>query len=53
MKMDQWYAEDFGANDRAVIEHLRRYANPDLAGGLAGTTEIDDDSYDWRLNAAP
>lgn len=48
-----WYAEDFGASDAAIIGHLRAYAMPDLAARLDGFTAIGDDRYDWRLNDAP
>ena len=45
-----WFREDFGGSDAAVIEHLRRYANPDYAERLAVTTTISDHHYDWALN---
>lgn len=48
-----WYADDFGASDAAIIGHLRAYAMPDLAARLDTFTAIDDDRYDWRLNDAP
>ncbi len=47
-----WFDEDFGGNDRGVIEHLRRYAEPELDAALGSIERISDDSYDWRLNAA-
>ncbi len=47
-----WFQDDFGADEREVIAHLRRYAAPDLAQRLAKVTAIDDD-YDWTLNDAP
>jgi hypothetical protein len=46
----EWFKEDFGGTDRSVIAHLRRYAAPPLATGLAGREWLDDDRYDWRLN---
>jgi len=48
----EWFQEDFGGDDRAVIEHLRRYAEPSLAERLAGASRIADDHYDWSLNDA-
>jgi hypothetical protein len=48
-----WYGEDFGGSDAAIIDHLRRYADPALAGRLAGAGEIADDAYDWTLNDVP
>ncbi len=47
-----WFDEDFGGNDKGVIEHLRTYAAPDLAQKLEGTKSISDHAYDWSLNDA-
>ena len=41
-----WYEADFGGTKRGVIEHLKHYAGP----ALAGIRDISDDRYDWRLN---
>lgn len=46
----EWFQEDFGGSDAGVIEHLRRYAAPDLAAALADIERISDDDYDWALN---
>lgn len=48
----EWFAVDFGGSDRAVIEHLRSYANPPLAAQLQAIEKIGDDDYDWALNDA-
>ena len=45
-----WYAEDFGGSDEAVIDHLLDYAGPDLAVQLEGFGRIDRYRYDWNLN---
>lgn len=45
-----WFHEDFGDNDKDVIEHLRQYADPKLVNSLSGITRIADDRYDWVLN---
>ena len=45
-----WYKADFGGTDRGVIDHLRRYAGPELAAALAGIDRVSGDRYDWRLN---
>jgi hypothetical protein len=45
-----WYKPDFGNSDRGVIDHLRRYAGPELAAALAGIDRISGDRYDWGLN---
>jgi hypothetical protein len=47
-----WFKEDFGPNDAAILAHLARYAEPDLAAKLAGITKLDDHAYDWTLNDA-
>ncbi len=48
-----WFESDFGGSDRGVIEHLRKYAKAPLKKQLTSITEIEDDRYDWRINAAP
>jgi hypothetical protein len=45
-----WYAGDFGGSDVAVLEHLRRYASPEVARKLQSITRISGYEYDWRLN---
>lgn len=47
-----WFAADFGSEDKAVIEHLRRYADPPLAAQLQAIGKISGDDYDWALNDA-
>ncbi|WP_119167831.1 DUF547 domain-containing protein [Algihabitans albus] len=47
----RWFREDFGDSEAGVIAHLRDYAEPELAGRLAGVTGIFDHRYDWTLNA--
>lgn len=46
----EWFAADFGGKDRAVIEHLRLYAEPPLAAQLQLIEKISGDAYDWSLN---
>lgn len=46
-----WYRDDFGADDAAVVDHLRRYAEPPLAARLDGIRRIAGHDYDWALNA--
>ena len=49
-----WYQDDFGGDEAAVIAHLRSYARPALAAKLESITEVYDFEYDWTLNdAAP
>lgn len=47
-----WFAADFGGKDKAVIDHLRRYAAPPLAAQLQAIDKISGDDYDWALNDA-
>jgi Protein of unknown function, DUF547. len=47
-----WFEEDFGGGDRGVIEHLKRYARPDLHARLNEIHSIAGHQYDWRLNDA-
>jgi hypothetical protein len=48
----RWFQEDFGADDPAVIAHLRHWAGPELAARLDGISRIRGHDYDWRLNDA-
>lgn len=45
-----WFKADFGETDRAVIDHLMRFAKPLLAAQLLNRSAIDDHQYDWSLN---
>ncbi len=45
-----WYQADFGGNQRGVVEHLRKYADGDLADRLKGRKSYDSHRYDWSLN---
>ena len=47
-----WYEDDFGRTDQAVLDHLRKYASPELEQQLAGVKAIGEDEYDWGLNDA-
>lgn len=51
-KIYTWFEEDFGGSSAGVIDHLRRYAEGDLAEGLATISRIADSEYDWGLNGA-
>jgi hypothetical protein len=48
-----WYHADFGSGDAALLDHLKRYAAPELRAQLARFRAPDDDAYDWRLIDAP
>lgn len=45
-----WYEEDFGDSEAAVIEHLLEYSSDALAEQLETFDSIDDYQYDWALN---
>ena len=45
-----WYAEDFGGAEAAVIEHLISYADGELATFLRGLDGAIEYRYDWSLN---
>ncbi len=45
-----WYREDFGDSELALIEHLSNYASDELKSELSQFEEIDDYDYDWALN---
>ncbi len=47
-----WFQEDFGGGERAVLAHLSRYAEAALASTLAATGSIAGYDYDWSLNDA-
>lgn len=46
----KWLQEDFGGSEARVIEHLTRYADPELEKKLKGLSDIDGDRYNWSLN---
>jgi hypothetical protein len=47
-----WFYEDFGGSDVALISHLKRYAGPALKERLEPVSKISGDRYDWSLNDA-
>ena len=51
-KIYEWFVEDFGGNEKGVLDHIRHYANPRLAKSLANFAAIDGYRYDWGLNDA-
>jgi len=52
-KIFGWYQQDFGADEAAVLDHLGRLADPELAAALRGASKISSYRYDWSLNEAP
>ncbi|MDA9918613.1 DUF547 domain-containing protein [Erythrobacter sp.] len=49
-KIFNWYRDDFGRSDEAIINHLKLFAKPDLKQALEQTNSIDQYAYDWSLN---
>ncbi len=47
-----WFQDDFGGNDKSVVEHLKQFAGPALASQLSSIRKISKDFYDWSLNEA-
>jgi hypothetical protein len=47
----KWYKVDFGGTDASIINHLRQYAEPQLAEQLSNIESIDDDYYNWSINS--
>lgn len=45
-----WFAHDFGNSEDRVMQHLLKYANPDLAEKLTSAGRFSDTHYDWSLN---
>ncbi len=45
-----WFQEDFGGSEAGVVEHLLRYAEPELRERLQGFSGGLDYEYDWSLN---
>ncbi len=44
-----WYKEDFGRTNEGVIEHLKKYADEELAASLEEFSKFSN-HYDWALN---
>jgi len=49
-KIYDWYDEDFGGSEAAVLKHLRKYAKGEQAKRLERVSSINDYEYDWSLN---
>lgn len=50
-KIYRWFRTDFGdGSQKAVIAHLKEFAEPALKAQLDGITSISGYAYDWALN---
>ena len=47
----KWFITDFGGDDAALVKHLKTFAAPDLAARISTTAKVEQDAYDWTLNA--
>jgi len=47
-----WFMEDFGGSEAAVLDHLAGYAEPALARQIEAADGIAGFAYDWALNDA-
>lgn len=45
-----WFKEDFGGSKSATLDHLRKFAGPDLRAALDAGAKIDGYDYNWDLN---
>lgn len=45
-----WFREDFGEDEAAILDGLRRVATGRAAAALRGRTAVDRYEYDWSLN---
>ncbi len=46
----KWFREDFGGTNAGVLEHLKKYAEPELRAAIDATPRIRKHAYDWALN---
>jgi hypothetical protein len=44
-----WYGADFG-DEAAIVDFIRRYAEPPLAAAIGDIARFSDGGYDWALN---
>ena len=49
-KIYDWYADDFGDNEKELLQHLMRYANQSAKTRLESFDGDIDYEYDWDLN---
>ena len=45
----KWFKEDFGGKS-GTLQHIRKYARPELAQAIDNGAQIVDYGYDWSLN---
>ena len=45
----KWFKEDFGGKS-GTLQHIRKYARPELAAAIDNGAKVVDYGYDWSLN---
>ena len=45
-----WFKEDFGGSKSTTLEHIRKFAGPNLRAALDAGAKIDGYNYNWDLN---
>lgn len=50
-KLYKWYIEDFGGDEKDVIQHLEFFAKEPLKSQLKHVNSIDSYIYNWHLNS--
>ncbi|WP_422051017.1 DUF547 domain-containing protein [Shimia sp.] len=45
-----WFQEDFGANEREVLDRLQKVADPERAAAISVRNGVRRYAYDWSLN---
>ncbi len=51
-KIYNWFQEDFGGSEDAVMDHLKQHASSNLATKIVQVDSISGYEYDWSLNSA-
>jgi len=46
----KWFQEDFGGSKSGVVEHVKKFAGPELLAAIESGAKIDGFEYDWSLN---
>ncbi len=49
-KIYTWFEEDFGGNEKGILQHLQKYATKELADKLQNYNGDIESDYDWDLN---
>ncbi len=50
-KIYDWYIDDFGGNEKALIKHLSVYAKEPLRSQLRAVNSVNTHIYNWHINS--